>query len=204
MKIEIVSLNNSYNFLKISNFLSSEELESVWDEITFLAYKSKHLSDPGSALDEFNKPIATSSGIWLDDIYKERSICNYFKYYKTWLSEDLKNHLEKAFYWRSFFICDDDSTLLRYYENNSFYKPHIDQARFTQLYWTFKEPKKFTGGQLIFDDFNYEIEIENNTMIVFPSWLFHQVKPVVLKEGTPDNKDKYNCNGRFVFSTFYR
>ena len=61
--------------------------------------------------------------------------------------------------------------------------------------WFFKEPKKFTGGNLILKDFDLEIEVKNNMVIYMPSIYVHEVTPIVM-----DEKDR--GYGRYSMSQF--
>ena len=60
--------------------------------------------------------------------------------------------------------------------------------------WYYKEPKKFTGGELIFTDFDYTIPCKKNYTIIFPSFLRHKVNEVNVEE------DGY---GRFTITNFW-
>ena len=46
------------------------------------------------------------------------------------------------------------------------------------LLWIFKEPKPFTGGDLIFTDYDYTVECKNNSGIIFPGPIKHEVPPI--------------------------
>lgn len=200
----VIKLGEGYYFFKVENFLKEQELSEIWDEINFLSYRSKFELDTSTARDKNNNLRSNKIGIWLDQVYTERKYSNYFKYYKKWINDETRDNLLKtSLFWRELNHCDRDTTLFSYYEDGKYYREHEDTARLTQLYYTFKQPKKFTGGQITFTDFNYIQEIEDNTLIVFPSWFKHEVKPVLLKEKTPDKQDKLECNGRYVFTTFF-
>ena len=67
--------------------------------------------------------------------------------------------------------CNHDDTLISYYEDSEYYKPHEDIFNFAKLTWFFKEPKKFEGGDLVFTEFGEIVKCENNKCIVFPSAL---------------------------------
>jgi len=204
MSAQVIKLGEGYFFLKINNFLKLNEINEVWDEINFLTFRSKLKKNTNTAETENGELLSNKNGVFLDDIYSERKFCNFFKYYKKWNNEQTKiNLLKTSLFWRNLFVSQFDSTLLSYYEDGSYYKQHTDESRFTQLFWTFKQPKKFSGGELVFTDFNYQLETENNTLILFPSWFAHRVEPVVLNEKTPEDQDKFLCNGRYVFTTFY-
>lgn len=205
MSAQVIKLGEGYFFLRIDNFLTQNELSEVWEEINFLSYRNKFQLDTNTARDgETGELRSNKIGIWLDNVYTNRKYSNFFKYYKKWITpEATENLLKTSLFWRELHHCCHDGTLFSYYEDGKYYREHEDTARLTQLYYTFKEPKKFSGGQIGFTDFNYFQEIENNTLIVFPSWFKHEVKPVLLKEKTPDEQDKLEQNGRYVFTTFF-
>ena len=83
------------------------------------------------------------------------------------------------------------------YENNDEYKPHRDLARLTGITWFYREPKKFTGGNLRFPEFDMEIECKHNRVIVFPSSIHHGVDKVGMEE-----KDMGKKLGRFTMTQF--
>ena len=92
---------------------------------------------------------------------------------------------------------NEDNTLIMYYENNDEYKPHRDLARLTAITWFYREPKKFTGGNLRFPEFDMEIECKHNRVIVFPSSIHHGVDKVGMEE-----KDMGKKLGRFTMTQF--
>ena len=51
--------------------------------------------------------------------------------------------------------------MISYYKNNEEYKYHSDRATMTALWWTYKEPKGFTGGDLSFKDNDIKINCKN-------------------------------------------
>ena len=204
MSAQVIKLGEGYYFLKITELMTFTELSEIWEEILFLSYRSKFQLDTSTARNENGELRSNKVGIWLDDVYLLRKFSNYFKYYKKWISDEaISNLLSTSLYWREFTHTKTDNTLFSYYEDGKYYDEHEDTSRLTQLFWTFKQPKKFNGGRLVFTDFNYEIDIEDNTMILFPSWFKHKVTPVILEEKTPENREKFLCNGRYVFTTFY-
>ena len=205
MNAQVIKLGEGYFFLRIDNFLKLNELSEVWEEIKFFSYRSKLKTNTHSAkFSETGELKSNKIGVWLDDIFTDRKYSNFFKYYKKWITPEAFGILVKTnLFWRELAFCEFDRTLFSCYENETYYRVHQDTTRITQIYYTFKEPKKFTGGQIVFTDFNYLQEIENNMLIVFPSWFNHEVKPVLLNEKTPSEQDKLECNGRYSFTTFF-
>ena len=204
MNFKFIRLGESLHFLVIENLMTSQELSEIWEEVNLLSYRSKLLLDTSTARNADNSLKANKQGFFLDDVYRYRKFSNYFNYYKKWISLENKKKIEENnMSWRPLFNCKHDKTLFSYYEDSDFYDEHQDTALYTQLFWIFKEPKKFEGGQLELTDFNYQIEVNNNTMVIFPSWYSHKVNKVTLQDKTPEQRDKLLCNGRYVFTTFY-
>lgn len=90
--------------------------------------------------------------------------------------------------------------LISYYENNDYYHAHIDTSRMTSLFWYYREPKSYKGGNLRFhheEEAEPEMMIESkkNCLVMFPSIYFHSVEKI---EMINDSKD-----GRFTVSTFF-
>ena len=71
----------------------------------------------------------------------------------------------------------DDKILVSYYESGDHYKSHTDHAVLTAIYYTWKEPRQFSGGDLYFG--KYKVPIENNSLVIFPSSTQHSVTPVI-------------------------
>ena len=96
--------------------------------------------------------------------------------------------------------CDSDFTKVRYYHHGEYYKPHIDGGFHTLAFSYFhKTPKSFTGGELYFPKYNYEFPCNDNTIIIFPSWVEHGVREVKIK-----NSDYYDGFGRYAITHFLK
>ena len=79
-----------------------------------------------------------------------------------------------------------DRTKVSAYQNGDFYDWHVDstkQGLLTVLYMLNKEPKKFTGGNILlkWDDIEKSIPFENNTILIFPRDTPHKVKKIKLE-----------------------
>jgi SM-20-related protein len=95
--------------------------------------------------------------------------------------------------------------------NGAFYNRHIDTATsssevsvrvLTAVYYFHAQPKKFQGGDLRLlplrssaDETNYlDIEPINDRLLLFPSWVPHQVMPVVSESvDFKDSRFAINC-----------
>ena len=97
-------------------------------------------------------------------------------------------------------IENKDFTLISYYENNDYYKAHADTSDITALTWLFKEPKRFTGGDLIFPDTEERIECKNNKIILFPGCIRHQVTEINMEKQHQNQKLGRWCITQFLHS----
>lgn len=86
-------------------------------------------------------------------------------------------------------ISNADNTMLHSYANGASYFEHHDNAVLSFVY-TFKV-KSYTGGDLIFGD--YKPVLDHNSLIIFPSYVRHQVTPI----RTPESgMVRYSLNQR--------
>ncbi len=190
------------SFLVIKNlytkdelFLIQKELDYLWYSMAFNRsedYLSVAKTDDGTVLGK-------RSGVWLDYFYSNRESSNILRLNrKPFANEEIRNTFANLNpYHYHYLKLDFDNTLLQYYENSDYYKPHTDHAVFSLVTWFFKEPKKFIGGKFKFTDMNFELEIENNMCIIFPSFLWHEVEEVTVLE-----KNKHEPHGRFSMTQF--
>ena len=87
--------------------------------------------------------------------------------------------------------------LISYYDDGDYYKSHYDSATISTLTWFYKQPKRFSGGELRFKDYDLIIEAKHNRTLIFPSLHYHEVLPVKMEKGY-ENKGY----GRYVISQF--
>jgi hypothetical protein len=182
----------------IENFYSEEELKLIWRELKFLTNQNKLLPGAitGSAKDEFGNK-KTNWGLFLDAVYANRNISDILTLNRKLFNEDFVSNLIKLNpIFRILETCNNDTTLLSYYQNGDNYFSHTDLSALTSLYYFFKEPKKFVGGDLIFNDFNLKITPKNNMLIIFPGCYRHEVTKVEM-----DNND-FDSSGRYCLSQF--
>ena len=92
---------------------------------------------------------------------------------------------------------NSDSTLVSYYEDACYYKPHKDKVVVTSVSWFFKEPRKFVGGEITFTDYDLTFRVTNDLTIIFPSNIKHEVSEISI-----DDEHKGSQNGRFCMSQF--
>jgi Rps23 Pro-64 3,4-dihydroxylase Tpa1-like proline 4-hydroxylase len=190
----IHQIRNPFPFLQIENLYNESELKLIWQELDFLNY-------PEKLKIEENIPLKSNKGLFLDTIYPEREISNILTLNsKSFDSEIVDAFSELSFGYQSIKQTNDDSTLISYYENADYYKPHEDIAMYTAVTWFFKEPKAFIGGDFYFSDYNVKIEVQNNMMILFPSFVKHSVDEITLKDKSLSGYGRYAMT-QFLYIT---
>ena len=197
--MQIKHLNSTFPYIIIDELYDNQELSLIWEELLFLCYPYKikrSSSDRGGAVLD-GKLLKNNNSIYLDDFYQNREYSNILrvnrKIFKHF-SEIFFNH-DSWFYKNISFSLDN--TQISYYEDNDNYESHQDRSMVTCLTWFYKEPKMFEGGNLFFPNYNLEIEVLNNRMIIFPSHIFHSVDMVKMDKSNQNKK-----YGRFCISQF--
>lgn len=77
--------------------------------------------------------------------------------------------------------CNNDCTLLSYYDHDNRYEEHRDTSIITVLTWFYEEPKKFEGGEFVVEK-DFTIECKANRTVFMPSYMLHAVTPVIPKK----------------------
>ena len=184
--------------LIIKNFYNEDELKLIWEELNFYTKPGKLLEakDYGGIPDKTN-----SKALILDTIYSEHRNLSSILTVNRKLFDDA---VLKAFSsihdccsiaWR----CNWDITKARYYHNDEGYEPHTDAStQFLAFSYFYKEPKKFTGGQVFFPTYDYDYSCDNNSIIIFPGWVEHGVRRVTIEDS-----DYFDGWGRYAITSFF-
>jgi hypothetical protein len=185
----------------IRDYYNKEELDKVWLELNFLT--SCNIMQPpkktGSAMSPDGEVLKQNHGVFLDGFYSKRESSNILTLSRKHYNHDLLIELEKQnFIFRYLVNSTKDSTLVSYYEESDNYPPHTDQGCFTSITWLYKDPKRFTGGNFVFNEYEYEIPLQNNCMVIFPSIMLHSVTPVTMDV----SMDSFSGFGRYSITNF--
>ena len=191
-------------WISIEDFYNEEDLRMVWEELEFLSYPHKLLPpDKTTAAVKDGKILKKNAAVFLDHLYANRGVSNILSVNRKLLNCNItndhnldifKNHDNWFFkYYKTW----DDFTMISYYEDSDYYLPHDDKSGITAITWFFKEPKRFTGGDLIFPHTKEKIECKNNKIVVFPSCVVHQATEIKMEK-------KYQGQrlGRYAMSQF--
>ena len=187
--------------ITIQNYYSDDELKLVWLELEFLtnSYSLNPPEDTGSATDLAGKTKKKNHGIFLDNLYTKRNVSNILRISRKHFDPNLMSLLaQHHFVFKYLEKSRRDTTLLSYYEDSDQYLPHEDDCVMTAITWLFKEPRQFQGGNLFFSDYNYEIPIQNNFMVIFPSTITHSVEPIRMES----NFEPFSGYGRYALTNF--
>ena len=184
--------------LVFHNFYTDEELELIWEELDFLTKPDKLFN-----VKEYKgvEGYTEAKAIQLDTVYKgkNRKLSNILNVTrKVFDKEVLKAFSSISDCCSLAKNCNYDVTKVRYYHNNDQYKPHIDMLwNFLAFSYFYREPKKFSGGNLLFPKYDYEYPCDNNSLIILPSYVEHGVQEVKI-----DNSDYFDGMGRYAITHF--
>jgi hypothetical protein len=186
-----------FPLLTLNNLFSEEERELIFSEIKFLSRGNKLMSpeETGTDYDKEKMPKKNTRGVFVDKVYPDPDYRKFSDILtinrKLFDNKDIFKHLDSWFFKNLEF--NFDSTIISYYGDGGYYKGHKDNADITILNWFYEEPKYFTGGDLLFPDYNITVPTSLNTTVIFPSCIKHQV--------TETHLDKeYKGLGRYVMA----
>ena len=181
------------------NFYDEKELKLIWEELKFYTKPNK-LFDVEDYLGVVGSTKAKA--IALDSVFtgKTRVLSNILTVSrKVFDSQILQPFSEIHDSCSLAKLANYDITKVRYYHNGDYYKPHTDSYfEFLAFSYFYKEPKKFSGGNLIFPKYNYEFNCQNNSLIMFPSWVEHGVSEISIQDS-----DYFEGNGRYAITHFF-
>ena len=183
-------------FLIIDDTYNKEEQSQIYNELDFFASKFQSAENTGSALDMNGNP-KNNAGIFLDDVYSDRSFSNILNINRNLFNINVRSNLSKCHYAYDLLSNSNfDKTLVSYYDDGGSYFSHADSSVISIITWLHKQPKNFLGGNFKFTDYNLDVEVKNNRTIIFFSTYMHEVSEVSLIDLSVP------LSGRFSLSTF--
>ena len=184
--------------LIVDNFYDDEELELIWEELKFYTKPGKLLEakDFGGVVEKTNH-----RALQLDVIYDGyRDLSNILTVNRKLFTSKILDVFAEIH--ESCWIapmCDYDITKVRYYHDKEYYEAHTDKSfQFLAFSYFYKEPKKFTGGELFFPKHNYELTCENYSTIILPGLVKHGVKEIKIEDS-----NYYDGWGRYAITSFF-
>jgi len=161
------------------DFYCQKESKKIFDEIKYLERFNifKRSTSPGGPGTAYLNGIALkeASGVHLDSVYENRNESDILSINRKLFKSKLETYHP---IFRYISKCNNDSTKIHHYEEGDHYKKHTDDCVITAISWFYESPKPFTGGDLILEN-RLHLPCLNNSMVVFPSIMYHEVTPVV-------------------------
>ena len=189
-----------FEYISIQDTYLKDQLKNVWTELDLVFPHLKTVEYTLSAKDSEGQFKKKSKGIFLDysEFNTQSSILNYRD---SLLNLNLNEEIKTVLF--NYYPClnpnkgiqYDCNSLVAYYETGDYYKKHRDSSLFTIITFLCQDNSKFTGGELVFPEHNLKVSPINNTSIIFPSIIEHEVLPVKLL----DESQRF---GRYSITTF--
>ena len=192
--MKVHSYNEPFPYLIIENVF--DDLDGIWLELEYYCKNYEHFFlDPAATGGATVKGqiVKQNSGAWLTSIWGAPELSTICRSSNSMLENFPSQCPDNKFF--DGFHCNRMTVLLSHYKDGDHYKAHRDVGIVTGCLWLYKEPKKFTGGDFSFSDYDVTIPCVNNSMVIFPSSFRHEVSPV---EMTSDD----HLDGRFTVSYF--
>tara|TARA_B100000609_G_C17153044_1_gene401972 strand:- start:392 stop:988 length:597 start_codon:yes stop_codon:yes gene_type:complete len=168
----------------IQDFYSKEELDKIMTELHYFTdenifRKPGEPFGPGTAIRD-GIPLKDGKGLHLDGFYSDRrSESNILQINRKLFSKEVVTLLEGMHtFFRYIAESSEDNTKIHFFNQGNHYKKHIDSTTVTAISYFHDLPKSFTGGDLIIES-QLHLPCLNNSLVIFPSILWHEVTPVV-------------------------
>jgi hypothetical protein len=183
-----------FSYIISDQFFSEEEYNDVWLELQVLNKMMKSPQETQAAVENgvYKK---RGTGIFLHQVFMNLKETALFRatrkisnVYQDFVKQDY--NLNGMYRW-----CNTSHIMVQLYVNGDFYKSHWDNPILTHITVMHSNPKKYGGGGLFFPEFNHHVELENNQSILFPSFIVHEVKQVMM-----NSEDPYH--GRYSITNF--
>ena len=198
--MKIKNYNEPFPYIVIDDYYERNELEYIWEELDFLSHPNKlkrATKISGGASDNDGKLLKRNFHRYLDGVYTERELSNILTVNRKLFEDNCKLFRQHPHWFFQNVVFDADYTQVGYYEDNDEYGQHYDCATATSLTWLYREPKRFTGGDLFLGHEKIKIDCINNRTLIFPSMIRHSVNKIQM-EMEHQNKRL----GRYAISQF--
>ena len=184
-------------YLLVKNYFDDKDIELMLKELRFLT--PKMIYSPPKEMPEGTKQ---NNQISLDTLYGDRNTSNILNVMnKIYDDSELTQKLnDMSWFYKVWEYTNFDQSFVAYYENSDYYKAHRDISVVSIMYWLWEEPKSFEGGNIHLTDYDIEIPLERNQLMIMPSSLHHSVDPVTMT----DNNQKLSGMGRYCIARFLK
>ena len=177
--MKLVYLEKPFPHFLIESFYTDKELISVHHELINLSNILQPPEKTGTAVDLDGTARKHNLGIFISAAYKINQASAIFNARQKLFDSITMQEISKADSIFSFFPHTNfDDTLVQFYKNGDYYKPHRDISLYSFITVFLIGQKKYLGGKLKFPEFDYEVDLQHNHSILFPSNMEHEVTEV--------------------------
>jgi hypothetical protein len=179
------------------DYFDETQINDMLTELRFLTPKMVYQN--GKNMVEGHKKNVQ---IGLDDMYQNRDTSNIIQTLNTiYQDKELIQTLkDMSWFYEIWNYTNLDNTFVAYYENSDYYKGHRDIAVISMMYWIWEEPKSFTGGDIHLTDYDIEIPLKRNQLLIIPSSIKHAVNKIQMN----DDIKKLSGMGRYCIARFLK
>jgi hypothetical protein len=166
----------------IEDFYTGEELATVKDEVIKLSNFLRPPELTGAAVNHDGSSKKQNLGVFITDVYKHGGMSAIFNARKKLFAPDIiEDILNKNIVFSYLPRTNSDNTLIQFYKNGDYYKSHWDVCLYSFITAFLVNEKKYTGGKLRFSQYDYELDLQHNHSIFFPSYVEHEVTKLNVK-----------------------
>lgn len=177
--MKLVYLEKPFPHFLIESFYTDEELIPVYHELISLSKVLQPPEKTSSANDLDGTSRKHNLGVFVSTAYKISEASSIFNARKKLFNPTTMQEIAEANPVFSFFpYTNFDDTLIQFYKNGDYYKPHRDITLYSFITVFSIGQKKYLGGKLRFPKFDYEVDLQHNHSILFPSYTVHEVTEV--------------------------
>lgn len=181
------------------DILKQQHVSLMLKEIRQIKKNHNFLSplETASAVSELNETKSNKS-VFIEEMYSEAELQQspifgaHVSVVNPIIQRELKNKHPKLEY---FFHTNWRSTLLNIYSDKDKYFSHFDVSVISSITTLWNTPKKFSGGDLFFEEYNITIQPDLGDVIIFPGHVFHEVKEVQTQD--LENGERYSITQFF-------
>jgi hypothetical protein len=179
------------------DYFDETQINDMLTELRFLTPKMVYQN--GKNMVEGHKKNVQ---IGIDDMYQNRDTSNIIQTLNTiYQDKELIQTLkDMSWFYEIWNYTNLDNTFVAYYENSDYYKGHRDIAVISMMYWIWEEPKSFTGGDIHLTDYDIEIPLKRNQLLIIPSSIKHAVNKIQMN----DDIKKLSGMGRYCIARFLK
>ena len=186
----IICNKTPFHHIIVKETFGDVPYQEVWDELVFLKLRMQGPEQTGASTSNTDPKDVRKKGVgvFLNKIYTDLSVSSIVFQTKRFLTDKrltdkIQGLAEENYYfkhWNPEVLMD--SFLAQYYDHGDFYKSHHDTALFSSVTVLHQTPKQYLGGNFVFPEFDYVVELEDNMSIIFPSVITHAIDELEIQK----------------------